>query len=175
MNKKLFIIGAIFVIIVGTLWHFVYEWSGDNLYVGLIAPVNESVWEHMKIVFFPMLIFGVFEYFYLKKSTKNFFFSFFIKQISAIIFIIAVFYLYNIYTHESILVIDISSFVVAVILAEFLFYKLIVKKSGIKYEQAAKLLIIILFIFFLYATISPPNNQLFQDPVSGGYGIISNR
>ena len=175
MNKKLFIIGAIFVIIVGTLWHFVYEWSGDNLYVGLIAPVNESVWEHMKLVFFPMLIFGVFEYFYLKKSTKNFFFSFFIKQISAIIFIIAVFYLYNIYTHESILAIDISSFIVAVILAEFLFYKLIVKKSGIKYEQAAKLLIIILFVFFLYATISPPNNQLFQDPVSGGYGIISNR
>jgi hypothetical protein len=73
------------------------------------------------------------------------------------------------------LAIDISSFVVAVILAEFIFYKLIVKKSGIKYEQAAKLLIIILFVFFLYATVSPPHLPLFKDPTDGGYGIISNK
>lgn len=171
MNKKLFIIGAVFVIIVGTLWHFIYEWSGNNLYVGLIAPVNESVWEHMKLVFFPMLIFGAVEYYYLRKTAKNFFFSLFIKQIFAIIFIIAVFYIYNIYTQESILAIDISSFVIAVIFAEFIFYKLIVKKVGIKYEQVAKLLIIILFVFFLYATVSPPHNSLFEDPISGGYGI----
>lgn len=171
MNKKLYIFGAVFVIVVGTLWHFIYEWSGNNFWVGLIAPVNESVWEHMKLVFFPMLIFGLVEYFYLKKIAKNFFFSLFIKQIFAIIFIIVVFYLYNAYTHQSILAIDISSFVVAVILGEFIFYKLISKKLGAKYEQLAKLAIIILFVFFLYATVSPPHTNLFQDPVSDGYGL----
>lgn len=39
---KLTIIGAIFVIIVGTAWHFIYDWSGNSVIVGLFAPMNES-------------------------------------------------------------------------------------------------------------------------------------
>ncbi len=46
----------LFVIVLGTLMHFMYNWSGKHPFAGLIAPVNESVWEHMKLLFFPMLL-----------------------------------------------------------------------------------------------------------------------
>ncbi len=46
----------LFVVVLGSALHFVYELSGENLIVGLFAPVNESVWEHLKLIFFPMLI-----------------------------------------------------------------------------------------------------------------------
>ncbi len=59
--------GIIFVAITGTLFHFLYELSGNNFFIGLFTPLNESVWEHTKLIFLPMLIY----YFYLDKKTKN--------------------------------------------------------------------------------------------------------
>ena len=52
MNISLTIARILSVSLLGTLLHFTYRWSGRN---PLIAPVNESVWEHMKLLFFPML------------------------------------------------------------------------------------------------------------------------
>lgn len=59
MNISLTIAGILCVSILGTILHFTYRWSGRNPLIGLIAPVNESVWEHMKLLFFPMLLFGL--------------------------------------------------------------------------------------------------------------------
>ena len=65
--KRCIIIGTIFVLILGTLSHFFYEWSNDNQIIGLFSPVNESVWEHMKLVFFPMLFYSIIAF----QSLKN--------------------------------------------------------------------------------------------------------
>ena len=65
-NKRLYIstiIGTIFVSAAGTLLHFVYGWTGNHFIVGLFAPVNESTWEHMKLLYFPMLLYCAAEYF----------------------------------------------------------------------------------------------------------------
>lgn len=59
-SKKLFIWGFLFMSVIGTLLHFVYEWSGNNSIVRLFAPWNESTWEHMKLLFFPMLVLVLF-------------------------------------------------------------------------------------------------------------------
>ena len=57
-SKRVMILAAIVVFVLGTLAHFVYDWSGQNSFIGLLTPVNESTWEHMKLLFFPMLIIG---------------------------------------------------------------------------------------------------------------------
>lgn len=62
------LIGILFVLITGTLSHFVYEWTGNNTFLGLFCPVSESTWEHMKLVFFPMLVYGCFMYYGMKKE-----------------------------------------------------------------------------------------------------------
>lgn len=64
--KKYTITGTFFVLITGTLSHFIYEWSGNNFIVGFFCPVNESTWEHMKLVFFPMFLFSIFMFKRLK-------------------------------------------------------------------------------------------------------------
>ena len=50
------IFSVIFTWILGTILHFLYEWSGDNKIIASFSAVNESTWEHLKLVFFPMLI-----------------------------------------------------------------------------------------------------------------------
>lgn len=57
--KRCTIIGIIFVSAIGSLSHFLYDWSGQNHLVGLFTPVNESIWEHMKLLFFPMLLYSI--------------------------------------------------------------------------------------------------------------------
>lgn len=58
--KHYTLIGIIFVAITGTLSHFVYEWSGKNLLLALFFPINETTWEHMKLVFFPSIVYAIF-------------------------------------------------------------------------------------------------------------------
>ncbi|MFA6866979.1 MAG: DUF6512 family protein [Clostridia bacterium] len=61
MNKKLkhiFIISPIIILLLGVLQHSVYEWIPIN-FIGLWVPVSESVWEHLKIVFYPILIWWI--------------------------------------------------------------------------------------------------------------------
>ena len=58
--KTYTVIGILFVIITGTLAHFFYDWSGNSRIVGFVTPINESVWEHAKLLFFPMLLYTLF-------------------------------------------------------------------------------------------------------------------
>lgn len=66
--KRYTIIGIIFVLITGTIAHFLYDWTGNNHIAGFFAPINESIWEHMKLLFFPMLIYSIFIIFKFQKS-----------------------------------------------------------------------------------------------------------
>ena len=57
MEKRLMrqqLLGALFVLVTGTALHFVYGWSGGHPVAGALSAVNESVWEHMKLVFVPL-------------------------------------------------------------------------------------------------------------------------
>ena len=49
-------IGIVFAVIAGTLSHFVYEWLGENPIAAIFFPIDESVWEHVKLLFFPTLL-----------------------------------------------------------------------------------------------------------------------
>ena len=75
IQKSIFkfqIISTIFVIILGTLLHFTYNWSNNNPLVGIFSAVNESTWEHLKLIFFPMLITIVIGTIYYKDDYENY-------------------------------------------------------------------------------------------------------
>ena len=66
MSKKIKILeicGFIFTTSLGTLLHFMYEWSGKNSLVALFSNVNESTWEHLKLLFYPAFIFAIIQSF----------------------------------------------------------------------------------------------------------------
>lgn len=66
MTLKTNIYRFLFISILGTLLHFTYEWSQNNAIVGLFSAVNESTWEHLKLLFFPMLFLTLFELFFFR-------------------------------------------------------------------------------------------------------------
>lgn len=99
------IIGA-----VGTLWHFIYDLSGGNAVIGIIAPVNESVWEHLKMLFFPALIYFVIEYFLCKDSYENYIPAAVIGIFAGIFTITAFYYTYSGILGYGVTVLDIFSY-----------------------------------------------------------------
>ena len=175
MEKRKFknyqIFSAIFAFILGTLLHFTFELSGENLFVGLFSAVNESVWEHLKLLFFPMLITTISGYFYLGKDKTNFVCSKTFGIIIAMIFTIVFFYTYTGILGQNIAIIDISSFFVAVLLGEYVAY--ILMKNNFKCNKIKSIIILLLLLFcFIAFTFYPPNIGLFKDPATGEYGII---
>ena len=65
------IFSIIFISILGTLLHFTYRLSGENRLVAIFSSINESVWEHLKLLYFPMLITIIIGYFYIGKDFQN--------------------------------------------------------------------------------------------------------
>ena len=61
------IVSTIFIIILGTILHFTFKWSNKNPLVGSFSAVNESTWEHLKLLFFPMLITTIIGYFLYRR------------------------------------------------------------------------------------------------------------
>jgi hypothetical protein len=171
MNKlqKYQIFSAIFAIILGTLLHFTFDWSNQNTIIAAFSSINESTWEHLKLAFYPMLITTIIGSFIFPKE-KNFLCSKTIGILTAICFITIFFYTYTGILGRNIALIDISSFIIAIILGEYISYDLI--QSSFKCNtKISIIIIIILLLCFLFFTYNPPKIQLFQDPLTGLYGL----
>lgn len=163
----------IFVCILGTLLHFTYELSGENSIIASFSAVNESVWEHLKLLFFPMLLTTIIGYFYIGKNVPNFLCSKMIGIITAMLFTVIFFYTYSGILGNNIAIIDISLFFVATILGEYVAYKLMNStfKCNTKIAIFALILIGICFLTFTY---SAPKIGIFKDPITKTYGIVKN-
>ena len=92
---KFEIISAIFMLVVGTLLHFTFGWSNNNPLIGTFSAVNESTWEHLKLLFFPMLISTIIGYFYKWKVIPNYLCAKVLGIILSMSFIVVFFYTYT--------------------------------------------------------------------------------
>jgi len=168
MNKKQIrnyqIISAFFVIVLGTLLHFTYKISGENKIVALFSAINESTWEHLKLVFFPMFTSLIIGYFYFRKKISNFICSKTCGIIFAMGFIVVFFYTYSGIIGKNIAIIDILSFIVSIILGEFLSYILIINKAKCNNKIAIIKLIIIAIAFVIF-TFYTPEIGIFKNPL----------
>lgn len=167
------LIGIIFIILFGSFLHFSFELSGYNLIIALFSAVNESVWEHLKLGFWPALLFAIIEYKRLKKSTNNFFFAKTVGIYLIPILITVLFYSYTLITGGSVFVLDILIFIIAVIIGQLTSYKLLTyKKLPKNLEKISLIALIILLLMFVIFTFYPLEIEIFRDPISGGYGIV---
>ncbi len=162
--KRYTIIGIFFVLITGTLAHFLYDWSGNNYIIGLFTPINESIWEHMKLLFFPMLIYSFFIIFKFKKTYSCITSSLFFGIIIGILLIPIFFYAYTSILGEDTFILDIGTFILSIIIAFWLSYKLTLSCKLEPYTLLLCGLICILFICFMIFTYNPPKTRIFKDP-----------
>ncbi len=166
MSKRRTLIDIILVSAIGTLLHFVYDWSGQNAAIGIIGAVNESTWEHLKLLYWPVAILSIVEFFCMFKRTEGFLFSRFIGLFCGIITIVTLFYTVTGIVGKSIDVFNIALYYISVIIT-FLVSNIIVKnrffcKSG--FNIAALILFAAMAAAFAGFTFNPPDLGIFKDP-----------
>ena len=161
--KKNKIVMVIFLFLLSFLWHFVYDWF-PSVVTSLFFPVNESIWEHMKIIYFVILIGSIIE------KNKNYYLRLLVKPVVGVLFYLIVFIpLYLIFG---------ESFIISVLL--MLITYIVVELLDIKLNSIEELrivvlpivIIILIIIFFILLTYYPPHNFLFFDSIKLGYGIL---
>lgn len=122
--KKDIVIGIVFSVIAGTLAHFVYEWSGESPIAAIFFPINESVWEHVKLLFFPTLFYCLFLIKKWKKVYPCIIPSVPVGIVIGSLSIPAFFYFYTAILGTHVLVLDILIFIVSVVICFWVIYKL---------------------------------------------------
>lgn len=168
--KTFEIISTIFIIVSGILLHFLYDWSNNNKVVGIFSAINESTWEHLKILFFPMLITIIIGSYYYK-DVDNYLCSKTKGLILSLLFIVISFYTYTGIIGTNFASINILIFILAVIIGEIYAYKKINNDNSCSSIKSLIILIFLILSFILF-TFKPPHIGLFKDPVDGTYGIV---
>jgi len=163
--KQYTIIGIIFVLITGTISHFVYDWSGQNILVGFFFPVNESIWEHMKLVFFPMLLYT----FYITKKMKDtnpcVTSSFLLGTLAGTALVSIIFYTYSGILGYNLLVLDLLTFALSVLGGFLVAYFATQSCRFASYERLLKIAIFLVAIAFFFFSYFPPEIAWFENPV----------
>lgn len=161
--KKYQLFSIIFTFLLGSLLHFTYDWSNQNPIVAVFSSINESTWEHLKLIYFPMLITTIMGYFIFKNKVPNFLCSKVIGIIVAMLFTVIFFYTYSGILGTNVAFIDIGSFFIAIIIGEVVSYLLMRNKFECN-NLIALVILIILFICFIIFTYNAPRIGLFEDP-----------
>lgn len=170
------VIGVFLIFILGCLWHFIYDMSGENYILGLFAPVNESMWEHWKLGIYPILIYSIIEYKFVKEEANNFWFS---KFISIIVFEIVCFSLTGLWhglfkdaNSTLSLIVDIGAYFIGILVAQIISYIISCKGTeNKKLKYIAIIGIVLQIIIFTVFTFNPPRYEYFKDGKTGEYGI----
>ncbi len=156
--------------LLGTLLHFLYDWLGGVIWIAPFSGVNESTWEHMKLLFWPLILFAIVQSFFF--HDRRDFWCVKAKGILLGLFLIPlVFYTYNGAIGPSPDWLNITLFFICAS-AAFLYEARQFKKETISCSHKLSLsLLVLLALLFVTFTFRTPELSLFQDPLSGRYGI----
>jgi len=173
MTLKWIKIVAVFgVFILCFPFHFMYEWFPNTLF-SIFFPVNESVWEHMKMLFSAIVVYGVIDYFVIKffnQKRNNFVISLFISSLASIpIFLII--YLPFYYLLGENIILNIGVLFIAISISQVISYFILKSDNFKKLGMISVIGIILVYIVFGLLTYNPPINDLFFDPTNEKYGL----
>jgi hypothetical protein len=170
-KKKLKIFGIILAFIICFPLHFIYD-IFPNFLTSIFTPVNESIWEHMKILFGSIILSGVIQKIIViakKEKINNMCFSNFIAAITSIPIFLTIFLpIYKIIGEN--LIVNIILMLIVIIICEYIAYK-ITNIKDLKLENITILLVIIIYTIFGILTYYPPKNNLFIEESTNTYGI----
>ena len=141
------VLGLLFVLAAGNLLHFVYDWTGQSPVVGALAAVNESVWEHMKLLTTPWVLWSIAELIALRRTGLPVLTARAAGLLAGLAAIPMLFYTYQGVLGRDLMWLDIAIF------------------------QIAVLLLAAVWAVFIVWTFAPPELPLFVDPETGLRGI----
>lgn len=165
---KKFIIAFLIISGLGTLFHFVYNWTNQNTLAGFFFPVNESIWEHLKLFLYPALIYFSAERLILKEKSSNNISAIAVSIFCGMFTTVALYYIYSGILGYNVDFINILIFFISVIV-------LIKKRNSIlnsgKYDdQNTKIILVMSLILtallFVVWSYNPPELGIFIPPTN---------
>lgn len=174
MNLKQTRILAVFgIFLLNFLFHFAYEIFPNTLF-SIFFPVNESIFEHQKMIFSSFMFYAIIDYFILKKnniSRHNFLLSTVASAFSAIAIFLIIWLPIFYKTGES-MIITIIVLCIAIAISQIISYFILKWNKEIYYSSYISLIVItITYIILAYLTYYPPKTEFFFDPLEEKYGI----
>lgn len=174
--KRIKIIAVLVIFLLTVLFHFMYNWF-PNVVFSFFFPVNESIWEHMKLLYTGIIVWSIIEYFILKKnriSIKNYGYQTFLTAFSSIpLYLIIYLPLYSLFGEN--MFISIGLLILVIVIEEiFSYYLLKEEKEKPILNKISIILIVLFYMVFINLTYNPPKNYIFYDVKSENYGINEN-
>lgn len=171
--RKWEVAGLFFVLVWGNVFHFVFDWSGENAIVGAIAAVNESVWEHVKLLVVPWVLVSFAEFLALRRSGAVLLRRA-VGLVSGMLFIPVAYYSYVGSTGSNVAIINILIFQLAALLAFGVSWYLGSrgKCRGKGWSMLGGIVLLFMLALTVVWTYYPPQLPLFTDPQTGHTGWL---
>lgn len=175
MKRSVFlwsVLGFVFVSVSGVLLHFLYDWLGQSAVIGVFSAVNESIWEHMKLLYVSLMLFALLESHFLAHKHPNFWCVWLFTTVVGLITIPVLYYTYTGVLGVSVDWFNIAIYFIATLLVFWLQARQLrsERTCAVPTETAVALLVIVGVLFVLF-TFFPPRLPLFRDPTDGTFGI----
>lgn len=163
--------GLVWTLAAGNTLHFVYDWTGHSTAAALFAAVNESTWEHMKLLAVPYILFSLLEVLCRREDTVAM-----PRAVGLLVGLAAIpvlFYTWKGVTGLEIMAVDIGIFQVAVALGYFVSWRLQRRRAlaGPGWTALGLMVLVGVWAAFLLWTFQPPKLPLFMDPLTKAYGL----
>ena len=173
-QQKWLLLGIPVIFLVAAAFHFVFDITGENKVVGLFVPVNESVWEHLKMLVLPIILWW--SVYYIVRGEKlgidknKWFFGCLVALITALLFQLAFFYTYSQALGIESLALDILDTMLSVMIGQLVGMHVYRYSKGINWVVSIIILVGIVFMFAWF-TLNTPELPIFLSSVTGTYGI----
>ena len=164
--------GFLFTSVLGTFLHFLFDLTGGSLPAALVSAVNESIWEHMKLLFYPMVLFALAEFKAWGSGTSCFWQIKLLGIVAGLLLIPVLFYTYSGILGLTADWFNITIFFIAAAVAYRLETALFQKGFRCRLSSAGAVAILVLIsLLFSFLTFFPPRIPFFEDPITGTYGF----
>ena len=158
--------GVVVTAILGTILHFLYEWTGESAVAKPFSATDESTWQHMKIMYFPMVIYGAVQWFFFKREYPGFALVKLVGIVVGLSLIPILFYTYNGAFGRSPDWLNITIFMLSAIGGYATEYALFKRgKPCSKWCNLAYLGIVFIGVLMIVFTYIPPDLPLFKSPI----------
>ena len=164
--------GFLFTAVLGTFLHFLFELAGECSAAALFSAVNESIWEHMKLLYYPMVLFALYQYRAWGREVPGFWCVKGAGLALGLTLFPVIYYTYTGILGTSADWFNISIFFLAAGAAFFLEHRLLEDGAVCRVKNGwAVFLILLTGTLFVFFTFFPPEIPFFRDPITGTYGF----
>ena len=163
--------GFLFTGVAGVLLHFLFDCTGHSALAATFSAVNESIWEHMKLLFVPMFVFALVENRFVGKAYKGFWCAKLTGAVLGVVLIPAVYYTIRGIFGAVPDFVNIAIFFIAAAAAYVVETNLLQEDGAdCPSPKSALATLLLLAAVFVVLTFVPPHIPIFEDPITGTYG-----